>query len=124
VAAAGNPNVTDQLLKGVQMGDRSYKNHLDGYNQLDLLQGKGPSARHEFFYFGGPQLGAIRIDEFKFQSSSSHKAGPARRSRPTCRPWSHSPGPVRANPFDRSAEPQTRAAGTKAKLCFDGIVFS
>ena len=32
-----------------------------------LLEGKGPSARHEIFYFGGPQLGAVRIDDFKFQ---------------------------------------------------------
>jgi len=67
VAAAGNPNITDQLLKGVKLGDREYKNHLDGYNQMDLLLGKGPSARHELFYFGGPHLGAIRIDDFKFR---------------------------------------------------------
>jgi arylsulfatase A-like enzyme len=67
LAAAGNPSITDQLLKGVKLGDRTYKNHLDGYNQMDLLCGKGPSARHEVFYFGGPHLGAIRIDDFKFQ---------------------------------------------------------
>jgi arylsulfatase len=67
VAAAGNPNITRQLLEGVKLGDRTYKNHLDGYNQIDLLLGKGPSARHELFYFGGPTLGAIRIDDFKFQ---------------------------------------------------------
>jgi arylsulfatase len=67
VAAAGNPNITDQLLKGVKLGDRTYKNHLDGYNQLALLEGKGPSARHELFYFAGPQLGALRVDDFKFQ---------------------------------------------------------
>jgi arylsulfatase A-like enzyme len=66
-AAAGNSEITGQLLKGVQLGDRSYKNHLDGYNQMDLLLGKGPSARHELFYFGGPKLGAIRIDDFKYQ---------------------------------------------------------
>ncbi len=66
-AAAGNPNITQQLLEGVKLGDRTYKNHLDGYNQLDLITGKGPSARHELFYFGGPTLGAIRIDDFKFQ---------------------------------------------------------
>jgi arylsulfatase len=66
-AAAGNPNITEQLLNGVKLGDRTYKNHLDGYNQLDLLLGTGPSARHELFYFGGPTLGAIRIDDFKFQ---------------------------------------------------------
>lgn len=67
VAAAGNPDITDQLLKGVKLGDATYKNHLDGYNQLALLEGKGPSARNEFFYFGGPHLGAIRIGDFKFQ---------------------------------------------------------
>ncbi|MGO8691975.1 MAG: arylsulfatase [Thermoguttaceae bacterium] len=66
-AAAGNPDITAQLLKGVKLGDRTYKNHLDGYNQLDVLLGKGKSKRHELFYFGGPQLGAIRIDDFKFQ---------------------------------------------------------
>jgi arylsulfatase A-like enzyme len=65
-AAAGNPNITEQLLKGVELGDRTYKNHLDGYNQLDLLLGKGPSARHELWYFGGPHLGALRVDDFKF----------------------------------------------------------
>jgi arylsulfatase len=66
-AAAGNPDITNQLLKGVKLGDRTYKNHLDGYNQMALLEGTGPSARHELYYFGGPHLGAIRIDDFKFQ---------------------------------------------------------
>jgi arylsulfatase len=65
-AAAGNPNLTEQLLKGVKLGDRTYKNHLDGYNQMDLITGKGPSKRHEIFYFGGPHLGAVRIDDFKY----------------------------------------------------------
>jgi arylsulfatase len=67
VAAAGNPDITNQLLKGVKLGDREYKNHLDGYNQLNMLTGKGPSARREFFYFSGPNLGAVRLDEMKFQ---------------------------------------------------------
>jgi arylsulfatase len=66
LAAAGNPDITNQLLKGVKLGDRSYKNHLDGYNQMDLITGKGPSNRHELFYFGGPHLGAVRLDNFKF----------------------------------------------------------
>jgi arylsulfatase len=66
-AAAGNPDITEQLLKGAKLGDTTYKNHLDGYDQLGLLQGKAPSARNEFFYFGGPQLGAIRIGDFKYQ---------------------------------------------------------
>jgi arylsulfatase A-like enzyme len=66
LAAAGNADVTDQLLKGVKFGDHEYKNHLDGYNQMDLLMGKGPSKRHEFFYFAGARLGAVRLEEMKF----------------------------------------------------------
>jgi hypothetical protein len=66
-AAAGNPNITDQLLNGVALEGRTYKNHLDGYNQTALLTGKGPSVRHELFYFAGPHLGALRVDDFKFQ---------------------------------------------------------
>jgi len=66
MAAAGNSDVTNQLLKGVKLDDRTYTNHLDGYNQMDLITGNGPSKRHELFYFGGPHLGAVRIDDFKF----------------------------------------------------------
>jgi arylsulfatase A-like enzyme len=66
MAAAGDPDITQKLLKGVKLGDRTYKNHLDGYNQLGLLLGKEPSVRHELFYFGGPHLGALRLDDFKF----------------------------------------------------------
>jgi len=67
LAAAGDPEITNKLLKGVKLGDKTYKNHLDGYNQTDLLTGKGPSNRHEIFYFGGADLGAVRIDNFKYQ---------------------------------------------------------
>ena len=67
VAAAGNPNIKEELLKGKQMGDRTYKNHLDSYNQLDLITGKGPSARHEVFYFTESNLAAVRIDDFKYR---------------------------------------------------------
>src|SRR5579863_8595022 len=66
-AAAGNPNITQQLLQGAQLNGKTYKNHLDGYDQTALITGNGPSKRHEIFYFGGPHLGAVRIDDFKFQ---------------------------------------------------------
>ncbi|WP_378946152.1 arylsulfatase [Mesorhizobium sp. ANAO-SY3R2] len=64
--AAGNPKITEQLLQGVDLGGTSYKNHLDGFDQMALLTGTGPSARHELFYFGGAELGAIRLDDFKY----------------------------------------------------------
>ncbi len=67
VAAAGNPNITQELLAGKKIGDRTYKNHLDGYNQMDAITGKGPSARHEIFYLGESTLGAVRIDDYKYR---------------------------------------------------------
>ncbi len=67
VAAAGNPNIVEELKQGKQLGDRNYKVHLDGVDQLDLLTGKGPSRRHELFYFAEGTLGAVRIDDFKYR---------------------------------------------------------
>jgi arylsulfatase len=67
VAAAGNPNIKEELLKGKKVGDKIYKNHLDSYNQLDMITGKGPSNRHEIFYFTESNLAAVRIDDFKYQ---------------------------------------------------------
>ncbi len=67
VAAAGNPNIAEELLKGKQLGDQTYKVHLDGYNQMDLITGKGPSARHEVFYFTEGTLSAVRINDYKYR---------------------------------------------------------
>jgi len=67
VAAAGNPNIAAELKKGKQLGDMSYKVYLDGYNQMDLITGKGPSARHQIFYFTEGTLSAVRIDDFKYR---------------------------------------------------------
>jgi len=67
VAAAGNANIAAELKQGKQLGDRTYKVHLDGYNQMDLITGKGPSARHEIFYFTEGTLSAVRIDDFKYR---------------------------------------------------------
>ena len=88
VAAAGNTNITEELLRGKKIGDRTYKNHLDGYNQMAAITGKGPSARHEIFYLGESSLGAVRIDDYKAPpssaSSTSPLAGWAKRPTRTC----------------------------------------
>jgi len=67
VAAAGNPNIVDELKAGKQLGDRTYKVHLDGYNQTDLITGKGPSKRNEIWYFTEGTLSAARIGDFKWR---------------------------------------------------------
>lgn len=67
VAVAGNPNIVDELKNGKQLGERTYKVHLDGYNQLDFITGKAPSPRKEIFYFAEATLGAIRIGDYKYR---------------------------------------------------------
>ena len=110
--AAGNPDITNQLLKGVKLGDRTYKNHLDGYDQMALLTGAGPSARHEIFYFGGPHLGAIRMDDFKFQFFQQPYGWPGEKVE-TDMPVLVN---IRQDPFERPSSlrgetPNTRAFG-------------
>src|SRR5277367_1153130 len=67
VTAAGNPNITTELLKGKLMGGQNYKVHLDGYDQTALITGKGPSTRHEILYFTEGTLSAVRIDDYKYR---------------------------------------------------------
>jgi arylsulfatase len=67
LAAAGDADVTQRLLKGWQVGGRTYKNHLDGFDQLAYLTGQAPqSARKSFFYFNDDgQLVAMRYQNWK-----------------------------------------------------------
>jgi len=67
VAAAGNSNIAEELKTGKQCGDRTYKVHLDGYDQTNVITGKGPSNRHEIIYFAEGTLGAIRFDDYKYR---------------------------------------------------------
>jgi len=64
VAAAGDSNITDKLLKGTSVGGKNFKVHLDGYNFLPYLTGKtNEGPRKEFFYFNDDaQLMAMRYD--------------------------------------------------------------
>ncbi len=67
VSAAGNPGIVEELQKGKAIGERTYKVHLDGYDQTDLFTGKGKSKRNEIFYFAESTLGAVRISDFKYR---------------------------------------------------------
>jgi arylsulfatase A-like enzyme len=66
LAAAGVPDVKEQLLKGYKGVDRTFKVHLDGYDMTDLLSGKGPGRRKEIFYFDDSgSLNAFRYGDWK-----------------------------------------------------------
>jgi arylsulfatase A-like enzyme len=65
-AAAGLPDLKEELLAGKKMGDVTYKVHLDGYNNLDHWTGKSEkSARREYFYYDETDLMALRVDAWK-----------------------------------------------------------
>jgi arylsulfatase A-like enzyme len=66
VAAAGEPNVTEKLLKGYKASGKTFKVHLDGYNQRELLAGTGPSKRLEYFYWTDDgNLAGLRYERWK-----------------------------------------------------------
>jgi arylsulfatase A-like enzyme len=67
LSIAGNPDIVEELKKGKKLGDPTYKVHLDGYDQTELITGKGPSKRQEVFYFAESVLGAVRINDYKYR---------------------------------------------------------
>jgi len=66
-AAAGAPDIKDKLLEGTEINGRKYRNHIDGYNQLDYLSGKvKESPRNEFWYVNDDaQIVAARYQDWK-----------------------------------------------------------
>jgi len=66
LAAAGDPNVTDELLKGKTVGGMTYKVHLDGYNLLPALKGEAEWPRQEFLYWTDDgNVAALRYNNWK-----------------------------------------------------------
>lgn len=66
LAAVGEPDVKKKLLKGYSANGKNFKAHLDGYDQTELLSGKGPGKRNEIFYFdAGGNLNALRYKDWK-----------------------------------------------------------
>src|SRR6266436_6789625 len=76
MAAAGQPDIEDKLMKGYRVGDKTYKVHLDGYDQTAVLTGNGAGARKEFFYFTDDgSLSAVRYNNWKMMFSVQRTHG-------------------------------------------------
>ena len=77
LAAAGEPDIKEKLLRGHQAGDKTFKVHLDGYSFLPYLTGqeqKGP--REEYFYFSDDgDLTAFRYDNWKIVFMEQRQTG-------------------------------------------------
>jgi arylsulfatase len=66
LAAAGDPNVKEDLLKGKKVGDMTYKVHLDGYNLMPALKGEAEWPRKEFLYWTDDgSVAALRYNNWK-----------------------------------------------------------
>ena len=66
LAAAGEPNIAEKLKKGHRAGDKTFRVHLDGYDQTDLLSGKGPGKRSTIYYFDdNANFNAMRWNDWK-----------------------------------------------------------
>ena len=112
LAAAGNPNIVEELKKGKQIGDRTYKVHLDGYNQMDMITGKGPSNRHEIWYFGESELGAVRIDDYKYRFIDQPGGWLGDKTKPDV-PYITN---LRLDPFERTGWPEQRDQRRRAAV--------
>ena len=65
-SAAGIQDIDKKLRKGYTAGDKSFKVHLDGYDQTDLLAGTGPGKRETIFYFDdNANFNAMRWNDWK-----------------------------------------------------------
>jgi arylsulfatase A-like enzyme len=105
MAAAGDPDITDKLLRGYQVGSKTYKVHLDGYNQLPHLTGQQErSARKEFVYFNDDgDLVALRYENWKIVFEEQRAQG-------TMRIWAEPFTKLRVPKlFDLRSDPYERA---------------
>jgi hypothetical protein len=106
LAAAGDPNIIEELKKGKELDGTTYKVHLDGYNQMDVITGKGPSNRHEVWYFGESELGAVRIDDYKYRFIDQRGGWLGDKTKPDV-PYITN---LRLDPFERTGWPDNGTA--------------
>ena len=105
VAAAGDKTAKEELLKGRNIGDRTYKVHLDGYDLGPAFRGEGEWPRKEFIYWTDDgSVAALRYDKFKvtFLEQKAHGLDV------WIQPFSVLRAPIltdlRSDPFERAKE--------------------
>ena len=103
MGAVGEPDIAKKLLTAYEAAGKTFKVHLDGYDQRDYLAGKAEDPRHEFFYWTDDgNLAALRYDRWKLVFLQQRAVG--------FKVWSEPLVPLRvpliedlrADPFERA----------------------
>ena len=105
LAAAGDPGIRDELIKGKRINGRNYKVHLDGYNLLPSFKGEASWPRQEFIYWTDDgSVAALRYGNWKVTFLAQNAKG--------LKVWQQPFEPLRAplltnlrmDPFERAEE--------------------
>ncbi|AKF83356.1 arylsulfatase [Myxococcus fulvus 124B02] len=105
LAAAGEGDIVEKLKQGHEANGRTFKVHLDGYDQTRLLSGKGPSQRVEFFYFGDDgELVAVRHGRMKLVFAEQNAKGIEAWGEPFTIRRAPLAFDLRADPLERSQD--------------------
>jgi arylsulfatase A-like enzyme len=105
MAVAGDTDIKQKLLTGYTAGAKTFKVHLDGYNQLPYLTGQQEHGeRHDFFYFNDDgDLVSVRYENWKMVFEEQRAEG-------TLRIWAEPFTDLRVPKlFDLRADPYERA---------------
>ena len=67
LAAAGEPDIKQKLLNGYKIGDKTFKVHIDGFNQLPYLTGQVKESPRNYFFYVSDDGGvmALRAGDYK-----------------------------------------------------------
>ncbi|QOG03018.1 arylsulfatase [Flavobacterium sp. MDT1-60] len=73
---AGEPDLVKKTLTGYKANGNTYKVHLDGFDQSNLLRGTAKSARDKFFYSDDDGLlVGLREGDYKYVFAEQRKEG-------------------------------------------------
>ena len=105
LAAAGDPSVKDDLLKGEKVGERTYKVHLDGYNLIPAFKGESEWPREEFLYWTDDgSVAALRYNNWKITFLRQNAVGLAVWQKPFEQLRAPSLTNLRMDPFERAED--------------------
>jgi arylsulfatase len=82
----GQPTLAEELREGKEVGGETYRVHLDGIDQTDLVLNQGKSKRMEYYYFTETTFHGLRYGPWKLMYTDQER-------------WFRSPQPVLSSPY-------------------------